>query len=229
MVYARTLGSTTFTFQVSGMLWRNSLIMVDRETGSLWSHVTGRALRGEARGSQLAKIDSVQTTWEQWAAAHPETTLLAKSEEVRSSHYQKYFEDPERLGLFRAQWLADVMPGKARVYGAAIDAHAVAVTAGALSQRDLVHVELGETPVVVARGADGGVRAFVAEVGDRPLQLAVDSETGNAIGADGSEWDLVSGRAVSGPREGQRLEPVPVTTVFWFAWSNFYPNTQVID
>jgi hypothetical protein len=190
VVYARTLGSTTYTFQVSGMLWRNSLIMRDRETGSLWSHITGRAIAGPARGAVLPAIDSVQTTWAKWLAEHPETLLLAKTEEVSSSHYKRYFEDPERMGLFRAQWLMDVMPGKTLVYGVVVGAHAAAVTEQAFSSRPALRVELGDAAVIVSKDADGGVRA------------RLDGEDGDAV---------------------------PVTPVYWFAWSNFYPNTQVVE
>jgi hypothetical protein len=70
----------------------------------------------------------VQATWEQWRTAHADTTVLKKSAEVQGSHYQKYFDDPEKLGLFRAQWLAERMPGKTLVYGAAVGPHALAVT-----------------------------------------------------------------------------------------------------
>ena len=58
MVYARTLGGRTYTFQVSGRLWRNSLIMVDRETDTYWSQVTGRAIGGQHRGAQLEKLEA---------------------------------------------------------------------------------------------------------------------------------------------------------------------------
>ena len=139
--------------------------------------------------------------------AHPDTTVLKKSEEVLGSHYQRYFDDPERFGLVRAQWLADRMPGKTLVYGAAVGPHAIAVTDGAFGD-EMVAANLGDTPVVLARARDGGVRAFVA---------------------GGSTWDLGSGRCISGPRSGSRLESVAVTPVYWFAWSGFYPNTQVID
>ncbi len=162
MVYARTLGSQSYTFQVSGMLWRNSLIMRDRETGSLWSHVTGEGLSGPAKGKRLEKSASVQTTWKNWRAAHPDTRVLKKSEEVLSSHYQKYFDDPERNGLFRSQWLMEKMPGKTKVHGAVVGAHAVAITDGAFESDGLVFVDLGGTPVVMVRGGDGGVRAFEA-------------------------------------------------------------------
>ena len=193
MVYARTLGGKTYTFQVSGKLWRNSLIMQDRETGSSWSHVTGRAIDGKAKGAQLEKLDAIETTWGLWYEAYPETSVLEKSEEVKASHYQDYFDDPHRMGLFRAQWLNERMPGKTLVYGAAIGAHAVAVTDAALAGGKQVEIDLGGTPVVVSRAADGGVRAFIAQA------------------------------------EGQEREALAVTPVYWFAWSNFYPNTQVID
>lgn len=228
MVYARTLGSTTYTFQVSGRLWRNSLIMMDRETGTSWSQITGRAIDGRHRGTQLEKLEAIETSWEEWSKAHPETKLLKKSEEVLSSHYQSYFDDPEKLGLFRAQWLAERMPGKTLVYGAAIGAHAVAVTEGALDDQ-VVAALLGDTPVVLARARDGGVRAFVARVEGEEFRLSRNPKTGEVTDAGGSAWDLGSGRCTSGPRSGLRLESVAVTPVYWFAWSGFYPNTQVID
>jgi hypothetical protein len=36
-------------------------------------------------------------------------------------------------------------------------------------------------------------------------------------------------RAFIAQTEGQEREALAVTPVYWFAWSNFYPNTQVID
>ena len=226
-MYARTLGGRKFTFQVSGRLWRNSLIMQDRESETWWSQVTGRAIRGPNKGAQLEKIESVETSWEQWFTAHPETLVLAKTEEVTASHYQKYFENPERMGLFRAQWLTEKMPGKTLVYGAAAGPHAVAVTDGALTDR-VVQTDLGDVPVVVARGADGGVRAFVARVDAEALKPAPGGG-GVLVDSGGSIWDAATGECVNGPRKGERLEAVVVTPVFWFAWSGFYPNTQVIE
>ena len=174
---------------MSGKLWRNSFIMEDRETSTSWSHVTGRALGGPGRGAQLQALPSVQTTWAEWRKAHPGTDVLKKSEEVLSSHYESYFSDPERLGLFRAQWLTGKMPGKTLIWGATVGSHAVAVTDEALADGVEAKVDLGGTPVVVQRGADGGVRAFAGE--DR--------------------------------------DEIPVTRAFWFAWSSFYPNTQVVE
>jgi hypothetical protein len=202
--------------------------MEDRETGSSWSQITGRAIDGKHRGTQLQKVEAVETTWENWRNAHPETTLLKKSEEVLSSHYQSYFDDPAKMGLFRAQWLVERMPGKTLVYGASNGPHAVAVTDQALSD-GVVEVMLADAPLVLARARDGGVRAFVARIDGRRIGLDRNPKNGEMRDTGGSTWDLGSGLCVSGPRFGSRLESVAVTPVYWFAWSGFYPNTQVID
>ena len=189
MVHVRQIEDQILTFIVSGKLWRNSLVMQDKETDSLWSHLTGECLEGKYQGTVLEQIPSVQTTWEQWQADHPQTRVLKKSEEVKSSRYQKYFDDPERTGLFRTIWLEERMPGKAVVHGITVGPFAVAVTDEALKAGAQVKYELGEVPLVITRGTDGGVRAVSTDSGEELL----------------------------------------VRTAFWFAWSGFYPNTEVID
>ncbi len=79
MVYAREIDDTQLTLIVSGKLWRNSMIMQDEQTGSLWSHVTGVCLEGEYQGKTLEQVPSVQTTWAEWQAAHPDTPLYDTS------------------------------------------------------------------------------------------------------------------------------------------------------
>ena len=93
--------------------------------------------------------------------------------------------------------------------------------------------KLGEVGVVNYAGyavlwerSVGGAMAFRPRVGVTPLTLKaangkiVDIETR-------SEW-RVDGRAVSGPLEGQSLEPVKEAFVsFWFAWDAFYPLSEL--
>jgi hypothetical protein len=229
VVYARTLGDATYSFEVSGRLWRNNLIMADRETATLWSQMTGRAIDGAHRGAQLQRLEAVQTTWEQWRSAHPDTSVLKKSEGVDGSPYQAYFDDPERSGLFRAQWLANRMPGKNLIFGVMRGSQALAVTESAFDGTAFINAELDGSPLVLARGTDGGVRAFSAVVDGEMIELSRDPATGRVRDLDGSTWDLSTGRCVAGPRIGAHLAPIAVIPSYWFAWSSFYPNTQVID
>ncbi len=45
-MYDRKVKDQTLTFAVSGLLWNSSLVMLDQETGSLWSHILGTCERG---------------------------------------------------------------------------------------------------------------------------------------------------------------------------------------
>ena len=117
MVYVRRVDRQPLSLIVSGRLWRNGLVMQDLETRSYWSQITGEGMMGKHEGRILTTVPAVQTTWSEWYRTHPETKLLKKYREIRSSAYGAYFKDPKRYGLFRTEWLADRMPGKALVHG----------------------------------------------------------------------------------------------------------------
>lgn len=229
MVYARTVGTKKLTLIVSGMLWRDSLIMMDKESGSLWSHVLGKAVKGPMEGSTLEMLPSAQTTWAAWYKAHPKTKLLAKSKAVTSSHYQGYFDDPEKMGIFRARRIVTQMPGKALVWGVAQGPHAAALTDEAVGASKVNAFSLGDGAVIALEGADGGVRAFVARADGRTLNLGYDEKGILRDDTTSTAWNPTTGVALRGKLAGTQLEELPVTRVYWFAWSSFYPNTVVID
>lgn len=216
------------TLIVSGRLWRNSLVMQDEETGSFWSHVTGGAMSGKLEGKKLSTVPVVQTTWGKWFKDHPDTKVLKKNKEIRSSHYEKYFKDPKRTGLFRTYWLQDRMAGKKLIIGIVRGPYALAVVDKKLKIGKLVQTKIGDDDVVVIRARDGGVRAFLAEMENATLKFQrknksyFDEQTK-------SQWDMEKGICVAGKLEGKTLESIQTTTAFWFAWSTFYPNTKVID
>ncbi len=229
MVYARTVGDKTFTFIVSGKLWRNSLIMQDKETNSLWSHITGEAMEGEMKGKQLEYLPAVQTTWSDWVKEHPETRVLKKGKDIRSSAYEGYFKDSNRIGIFRSRWLTDQMPGKSIVHGITRGLHATAIADKRLAAGQIHNIMVGDDPVVVLRSANGGIRAFEARAGDTSLHFLRDEKTGEIHDREtGSTWDFESGACRSGKLKGANLVEETVRTAFWFAWSTFYPNTGLV-
>ncbi len=230
MVHARSVKDQTLTMIVSGKLWRNSMIMQDEETKTLWSHVTGVAMEGSLLGQQLATIPSVQTTWSAWSARHPETRVLKKGREIRSSRYQQYFDDEEKTGMFRAMWLQEKMPGKTLVHGVTSGPHALAVTDERLGEGAVVNGMVGEEAVVFLRSVNGGVRAWTRRHKGVPLQFVREAEAGPVTDrGTGSVWDLEQGACTGGEHLGAQLEEKTVLMAYWFAWSGFYPNTEVLD
>lgn len=81
LVFIRpTLNNKVLEFGVSGRLYKSDLVMYDRQTGSLWSQIEGRAivgpLAGEAERLKLLPIDVVP--WGAWKQQHPDTLVLAR-------------------------------------------------------------------------------------------------------------------------------------------------------
>ena len=203
--------------------------MMDTETKSLWSHILGTALKGKMKGKRLKPVTSVQTTWASWRDAHPQTKLLVKDEEVLGSHYQKYYDNPKKMGIFRAQKIYTRMPGKDLVWGTSWGPHAAAILESAVGKNRTAEFSLGESPAIALRGNDGGVRAFIAETEGQTMKFSIAENGELRDEGTGSLWDTISGTATQGKLKGKKMEELPVSRVYWFAWSSFYPNTIVVE
>ena len=228
-MYARDVNGKTLTFGVSGKLIRNSLVMFDRETGTLWSHLTGEALEGPLAGQHLQQVLSEQTTWGRWRAEHPNTLMLdVEPSDVRFDPYQTYYGRPDE-GVVGRKRVDDRLPVKEKVIGVRLGGEVKAYSFTALARDRVVNDTVGGVPLVVVfdglsfSGAvyrrDPGGRLLTFAPGTNSLSM-VDSQTG-------STWDGLSGRSTTGPDAGMVLEQVPITYSFWFGWVDFYPDTQV--
>ncbi len=72
-VYDRSLDGRLLSFENSGALWRDTLVLRDRETGTYWSAATGLALFGPLAGRRLEPVAATYTTADAWRRAFPET------------------------------------------------------------------------------------------------------------------------------------------------------------
>jgi len=226
------------TFGVSGMLWKDSLIMYDRQTRSLWSHVTGRAVKGPLQGTVLAVYPtSMQTTWAQWRRLHPETLVLSKRGpggglEGMTDVYEDYFQSETRLGIFGTKNPDGSLPGKEYVLGVSAGTARSAYPFRHLSVQPLVNDQVGTEPVVVVFAKESATAtAFSRRLEGKTLefrQLRLEGEDLLMTDAQtGSTWRALAGVAVAGRLKGQRLSQVPGTMAFWFAWKQIHRQTAI--
>lgn len=164
MVYAREVDGNVLRFRVSGMLWRNALVLEDRETGTLWSQVTGEAIRGPLAGKRLEALRASHTAWAGWSREHPATEVLRKDRAVAGSAYEAYANDPSRFGITRTKAALRRLPGKTLVYGVSLDGAAVAVPDGRIGAEP-VAAAIGDRTVRFVRRPDGSVGAAEASTG----------------------------------------------------------------
>jgi len=223
----------TLNFGVSGMLWKTALIMYDRETQSYWSHLTGEAVQGTLKGATLTMLAGVpRSTWAAWRRAHPKTQVLAVGGATsRTVDVYAEYHASNRTGLVPVERSDARLRPKDTVIGAMIAPGAfaavplrafpstgawVAPTKRWLAWRDPKGFA---TTVWRTRTKEGPVLFGAGWVKGRDVEDATDEPT---------TWNLRTGRATAGPRRGQRLEAIPHMNVYWFAWADFHPTTNVI-
>ncbi len=207
IVYSREADGRTLVLAVSGQLWKDSLVMYDQETHSLWSQLTGEAKLGKRAGTRLRRLPSVVTDWQSWARAHPESTVAwfeTRSREFTTAMYK----DPQRF-----------------VLGIAEGRRALAWTFADLLRRGAVQDTWEGQPVVaVLDRSSRTARLYHRQIGDRTLSFHL-GEEGLVDEETGTSWEPATGKAVSGPLAGEHLRPLPAVIAFRDAWLRFYPRS----
>lgn len=235
VVADRVVGGSPTVFGVSGLLWHSDLVMYDVATESLWSQVLATAIRGERVGTQLTLRPATTTTWGRWRQSHPNSLVLLpapQSTTITDSGAEFYDRDPyvgydtsPRVGIGQNDAVDDRLHPKTRVLGIAHGGVARAYTWYLVRREGLVTDAVGGLPVVVAALDDGTMSAFVRRIDGETVRF---HRAGSKLSGVGSAWDIVTGRAVSGPHEGATLERAnDRSTMFWFAWAEFYPETEI--
>ncbi len=246
VAFDRRAAGRVLSFGTSGRLYLSDLVMYDRQTESLWPQIEGRAVAGALTGTELKVLPASLVSWRQWRTAHPDGWVLSRQTgsglAYGSNPYYRY-DDKESLPMFlagpidnRIEWL------KQPVVGVAVDGDALAVDVEALRVDGVRGVQVGGRDLTVwwlpgarsslddfavGEGREVGTTAVFDPVLDgraltfRPAGDAVaDQQTG-------STWNAF-GEAVAGPLLGARLDPVPHTSTFWFAWVSFHQDTRVL-
>jgi hypothetical protein len=75
-IYDRRVDGRELVFENSGALWRDTLVLRDTETGTLWTAATGAALFGPLSGRRLTPVPAVYTTARAWSRAFPDSSYM---------------------------------------------------------------------------------------------------------------------------------------------------------
>ncbi len=228
-MYTRTVNGEELTFGTSGKLFRDALVMYDRQTGSLWTQVDGSVLRGELEGAQLQPIPAVQTTWAEWRRLHPDTLVLKQDDDVRGTPYADYFRDPNQMGIAGTQNPDDRLPGKALVITLREAGDSLAVPLEALERTGFYQTRIADIPVLITY-SNSTPRVFDRRVHNRTLDFELHRRGGELILRDRqtqTRWSALTGAALEGSLAGQQLPPVPHMVNFWFAWVAYNPSTRL--
>ncbi len=218
---------------MSGKLIMNALVMYDHQSDTLWSQFLSRGVKGPLANRALEIVPAVQTTWEQWLNLHPDTLVLDKRGSYGSDTYEGYYRGGS-AGIIGESNKDRRLPKKELVMGMVVSGFAKAYPFSAISQQTVINDHFaGEEVVITFEPTSESAAAFQRRLNGKTLTFEpAQVRAGVALMRDqetGSLWQVLTGQAVEGPLFGERLERLPSHYSFWFAWSDFHPQTELYE
>ncbi len=231
-------------FGVSGLLYRNNLIMFDRATDSHWPQLRLQCDQGAAKNTKLRLLPAIETSWGTWKKLFPSTLILSTNTGydrpygIPGSAYFGY-DSLNSPPLFRQKGIDDRLPPKQRVHGILLGTgpdnfQSKVYLIKETQERRLIHDWVAnEAILVVDVGEKNFVISFLRTVDGQTLTFEL---TGNANifpftfkdKETGSTWNVL-GVATDGPLAGKKLKRPLSFNAYWFAWGAFYEGADIYD
>ena len=235
-MYSRIVNGEVTEFGTSGFLYRSNKLMYDRATNTLWRQFIGEPVVGELAysGIELETFPVVVTTWQEWFAEHPDTTVLDIETGVYNperylpesnlrSIYHHYRASPATM--FPVPLESDRLATKAQVLGLRFGGEARAYPLDYLAETPVVNDTLGGTDVVIVTDSE----AQAARAYERGARTFSSGENGVVVDESGNRWTAGEEALVQEDEPAQRLPRLQARNAYWFGWFSNYPDTSVYE
>ena len=223
-------------FGVSGLLYRNNLILYDRETDSKWSQLNFKAVSGRRTEEVMNRLTNIHTKASTWKALHPDTKWMnGKNTRYSLGRYNQYPYGSYKTSnttLFSIKNQNNRFSRKAQVIGFIIDGQSYAITYDYFKEKRIKELNISNEKLVIFGSlTEDFITIYKRNLGSDTLNFTISKESFPYEFTDSnsnSTWNI-KGHAIAGSRTGRRLPQVIGTRAYWFAWYDFYPNTIILD
>ena len=241
-MYSAKINGEPTTFGTSGLLYRSNKLMYDRATNSLWSQLLGEPVIGPLAdsGIELSFFPVLLTTWGEWLAEHPDTTVLSRETGYYLPRQYQPEDDPNSIYFdYRATsetmfpiWQRDTpLDTKEEVLGLSWGDTHKAYPVGVLRQERVVNDEVGDIQVVIVASSEStGARVYARKGQTFGLPEGNTARPGlptSLVDADGVQWRVTEDALINTADSSQTLPRLPSHLSFWFGWFAFHPDTLV--
>jgi hypothetical protein len=217
-VFSPTVNGRPEQFRLVGMDHFNAMFE-DATTKSWWRQVSGEAVTGPLKGTQLPELPVTQTSLRAWLKLFP-GSLVMQADSAFSEEYADL--DTYDVGLKRGKLTTtDTLSWKDKswVVGIELDPKtAKAYDWNRLKTERIIQDTVGEQPVLLVLADDGkGFFAF-----ERPNAESVFSLKNDTLFQGEKKWNLLG--IASSPADGN-LRKINAYQEFWHSWRTFHPHT----
>jgi hypothetical protein len=221
-------------FYLAGINNQNFL-MRDKETGSWWQQITGRAIYGPLRGAALELVLSDELSFGEWRSESPSGQVLAPVAKYTKEYDPNWEPDVAKLPVVLS-FPGTELRSRDVVVGLSVDGSARAYPWETFAKQSPVLDRVNGTPLLLVLGPDGrSFRVFISRVDGKDAEFFL--QTDAEAGVEKKDWALIDagtssqwnfqGCAVSGGAQGKCLARVPALKDYWFDWRNYHPETTI--
>ncbi|OLS24717.1 MAG: hypothetical protein HeimC3_18260 [Candidatus Heimdallarchaeota archaeon LC_3] len=213
------------TFGTSGKLLNSNLVMYDRDSGSFWPQILGKAINGDNVGQELEKVQLYWTFWQNWRDNNPTTKVLSENTGFNRNYgLDPYGQDYYSTGspLFPVMSSSDLLPHKSVVIGIDYQNTQLAIQKNVIRYHKVINTNIANENITIFFDEDLGVaRVYKSKVND--IIYSFENINGKFVDKETGEIWTVEGESTIG-----NLEPIVYFDVMWFAWVAYSPSTSLI-
>jgi hypothetical protein len=207
-VWTRTVNGRVLHFYLAGINNQN-FIMRDKETGSWWQQITGRAIYGPLKGSTLELVPSDELTFGQWKSEVSNGRVLAPVAKYVKEYDSDWEPEVAKLPVV-ISFPGTELKSRDIVVGLEIDGTSRAYPWDKLVKQSPVVDRVNGKPILIAVGADGkSFRVFVSRIDGKDAEFFLKGESESPINASaaGPKRNLGTSTAGTAAASGETKSP----------------------
>ncbi|RNC86524.1 MAG: DUF3179 domain-containing protein [Winogradskyella sp.] len=230
ILYKTEQDGKKYELGTSGFLYRSNKLMYDKETQSLWNTLWGKPVIGPLvdKGIELDYLSVVTTTWKDWKARHPETTVLSLKTGYNRNYgegvaYNDYFSTDNLM--FNVPEIDKSLKNKQSVLALRlpdVTDESIAISTKFLRKNNLYKGEIADKNFVVLTDKSGANRVYFSE----NVEFINYNQKSEVVDTSGIVWKLHENYLKSST--GKTLKRLNSFNAFWFGWKAAHPNTKLI-
>ena len=235
-MWTRTVNGRVLHFYLAGINNQNFL-MRDKETGSWWQQITGKAIYGPLQGATLELVLSDELTFGEWKSEFPSGRVLAPVAKYTKEYEPNWEPEVAKLPVV-VSFPGTELKSRDVVVGLTVNGVARAYPWEAFAKQSPVVDHVNGTPLLLVLGPDGkSFRVFLSRIDGRDAEFFLQGDDTTDTSGEKKAWTLVDastasqwnfqGCATSGPAQGKCLDRIPALKDYWFDWRNYHPDTTV--
>ena len=175
-MWKRTANGQVLHFYLAGINNQNFL-MRDRETGSWWQQITGRAIYGPLRGATLDPVLSDELTYGEWKSEFPAGRVLAPVAKFSKDYESDWEPHVAKLPVV-ISFPGTKLKSRDLVIGLEINGSARAYPWDVFAKQSPVVDRVNGTPLLLVLGPDGkSFRAFVSRIDGRDADFFLKTDS----------------------------------------------------